>query len=52
MFEWISANSNVINAVANVAMLFVWIAYLQVFLQSFRRQRRALLHKSREGFIS
>lgn len=41
MLEWISANSDVINAVANVAMLFVWIAYLQVFLQSFRRQRRS-----------
>ena len=40
MFEWISDNSETVNAVSSVAMLLVWIAYLQVFLISYRRQVR------------
>ncbi len=40
MFQWISENSDSISAIANVSMLFVWIAYLQVFLRSYRRQVR------------
>ncbi|HEX2528553.1 MAG TPA: hypothetical protein VHL31_19940 [Geminicoccus sp.] len=30
-----------ISTATNVAMLFVWIAYLQVFVSSFRRQKRS-----------
>ncbi|SDH23831.1 hypothetical protein [Pelagibacterium luteolum] len=40
MLKWVSDNSDAISAVSNLAMLFVWIAYLQVFLQSYRRQVR------------
>jgi hypothetical protein len=41
MLNWLSENSNVVNVVLNVAMLLVWIAYLQVFVSSYRRQRQA-----------
>lgn len=40
MLQWISENSDAISAVSSVAMLFVWVAYLQVFLHSYRRQVR------------
>ena len=40
MVEWISENSDLINAVSSAAMLLVWVAYLQVFLHSYRRQLR------------
>lgn len=38
MLEWIAANSDVLNLIANWAMVVIWIAYLQIFLRSFRRQ--------------
>lgn len=41
MFEWIQDNSDVLNTLANFGMLGIWVAYLQLFLQSYRRQRRA-----------
>lgn len=41
MRDWLSANSEVANVLLNVAMLLVWIAYLQVFVSSYRRQRQA-----------
>ncbi|HET8727523.1 MAG TPA: hypothetical protein VFO41_08450 [Alphaproteobacteria bacterium] len=41
MFEWISSHHQIINALANVSMLIVWVAYLQVFVGSYRRQRRS-----------
>lgn len=41
MWNWIAANHQVISALANIAMLFVWIAYLQVFVSSYRRQKRS-----------
>jgi hypothetical protein len=40
MWNWIASNHQVISALANIAMLFVWIAYLQVFVSSYRRQKR------------
>ncbi|SCY93480.1 hypothetical protein [Microvirga guangxiensis] len=40
MWNWIASNHQVIGALANIAMLFVWIAYLQVFVSSYRRQKR------------
>jgi hypothetical protein len=39
--DWLSENSDVVNAILNGAMLLVWIAYLQVFVSSYRRQRQA-----------
>jgi hypothetical protein len=41
MWNWIASNHQVIGALANIAMLFVWIAYLQVFVSSYRRQKRS-----------
>lgn len=38
MFDWIQTHADVINAFAGVGMLIVWVTYLQVFLQSYRRQ--------------
>ncbi|WP_127143314.1 hypothetical protein [Pelagibacterium montanilacus] len=40
MLQWIADNSDTINTISNVAMLLVWVAYLQVFLQGYRRQVR------------
>ncbi|MGO4573297.1 hypothetical protein [Microvirga sp. 2TAF3] len=41
MWNWIAGNHQVISALASIAMLFVWIAYLQVFVSSYRRQKRS-----------
>ncbi len=41
MWNWIETNHQVISALANIAMLLVWIAYLQVFVSSYRRQKRS-----------
>jgi hypothetical protein len=41
MLTWLSENSEAVNVVLNGAMLLVWIAYLQVFVSSYRRQRQA-----------
>ncbi|MDP8919468.1 MAG: hypothetical protein M3O00_11360 [Pseudomonadota bacterium] len=41
MLTWLSENGDAVNVVINVAMLLVWIAYLQVFVSSYRRQRQA-----------
>ena len=41
MWNWIATNHQVISALANIAMLVVWIAYLQVFVSSYRRQKRS-----------
>lgn len=40
MFQWIVDHSDTVNAASSMAMLFVWMAYLQVFLRSYRRQVR------------
>ncbi|MFC4170655.1 hypothetical protein ACFOYU_01070 [Microvirga sp. GCM10011540] len=40
MWDWIASNHQVLGVAANIAMLFVWIAYLQVFVSSYRRQKR------------
>lgn len=41
MIDWISKYSSLISAIASVGMLVVWIVYLQIFVTSYRRQRRA-----------
>lgn len=41
MWNWIASNLQVISALADIAMLVVWIAYLQVFVSSYRRQKRS-----------
>ena len=40
MIDWIVEHSETLNLVANWAMVGIWIAYLQIFLRSFRRQTR------------
>lgn len=41
MFDWIKENSSTLNVAANYGMLAVWLVYLQLFLMSYRRQRKA-----------
>tara|TARA_R110002020_G_scaffold25060_6_gene81604 strand:- start:5334 stop:5969 length:636 start_codon:yes stop_codon:yes gene_type:complete len=41
MVEWLQNNANIISAVSSVAMLVVWIIYLQAFLGGYRQQVRA-----------
>ncbi|SFE20657.1 hypothetical protein [Roseivivax sediminis] len=47
MPSWIIENAEVIGMIANVAMVVVWITYLNLFLVSFMRQNRSVLHISR-----
>jgi hypothetical protein len=49
MWNWIASNHQVISVLANLAMLFVWIAYLQVFASSYRRQKRPSIQINRGG---
>lgn len=44
MWDWIGSNAQALNAVLNALMLVVWLAYLQLFLVSFRRSSRAVIH--------
>ncbi|UIJ71897.1 hypothetical protein [Aurantimonas sp. HBX-1] len=41
MTAWLSANVDLIGLAVNVAMLGVWIVYLQLLLNGYRRQRRS-----------
>jgi hypothetical protein len=38
LLDWISENNDLLNLIANWAMVAIWVVYLQVFLRSFRRQ--------------
>ncbi|MFW6076720.1 MAG: hypothetical protein ACOC71_03120 [Hyphomicrobiales bacterium] len=38
MLDWIRENHDTLSLLANIGMLFVWIAYLQLFLANLRRQ--------------
>ena len=51
MLEWIQQNVQVLSLLANIGMLLIWVAYLQLFFQSFRRQRQPnlLIHQA-NGF--
>lgn len=40
MLDWLSQNSGIVSALANVGMLLVWIFYAQLLYNNFRRQRR------------
>lgn len=40
MWTWITENSGGLSAIANVAMLLVWVTYLHLLLMTFLRQRR------------
>ena len=43
MLDWISSNGQNLDVLINLGMLFVWIAYLQIFILGYRRQRRATI---------
>jgi hypothetical protein len=40
LFPWLVEHAEVVSAVTNVGMLLVWLAYLQVFVSSYRRRLR------------
>jgi hypothetical protein len=41
MIHWIDQNSDFLQVVLNALMVLIWVVYLQIFLVSYRRQRRA-----------
>ena len=41
MLNWIAQHSSALQVFLNGLMVLIWILYLQVFLTSFRRQRRS-----------
>ncbi len=47
VWEWITQNSQTLNTVLNAGMVAIWVFYLQVFLVSYRRQKRTVLHLDR-----
>lgn len=49
MFEWLQNYSQVVTTLTNFGLLLVWVAYLQLFFQSLRRQRRAHILINRGG---
>lgn len=44
MWTWIKDNIDVINAGFNGAMVLIWLVYLQIFLVSFQRSNRSIIH--------
>lgn len=52
MLDWFAANSQMINVVINLAMLVVWVGYLQIFVSSYHRQTRPKLMITRSGVFS
>ncbi len=49
MWTWLSENYGVVSAVASVATLCVWLAYLQLFYMSYRHQLRPKIMITRGG---
>lgn len=49
MWTWLSENYGVVSAVASVATLCVWVAYLQLFYSSYRHQLRPKIMITRGG---
>ena len=47
MLGFIATHSDVINAIANVAIVLIWVVYLQLFLVTLRRQRRSAIRIDR-----
>ncbi|MFO7855460.1 MAG: hypothetical protein R6V44_09630 [Paracoccaceae bacterium] len=46
-WEWMQQNTSMVSAIANLAMVLIWVFYFQVFLVSYLRQRRASIHIDR-----
>lgn len=49
MWTWLSENYGVVSAVASVATLCVWVAYLQLFYSSYRHQLSPKIMITRGG---
>lgn len=47
MLDWLARYSDVLSVSISAAMLAVWIGYLQLFLQGYRRERRPKILISR-----
>ncbi|GAA5078513.1 hypothetical protein GCM10023209_29700 [Roseibacterium beibuensis] len=47
MTDFIAQHAQVISPLANLAMVAIWLIYLQVFLTTYRRQRRSSIHIDR-----
>lgn len=43
MWQWIGEHSGALNAILGFGTLIVWLAYLQIFVASYRRQRRPVI---------
>lgn len=44
MWSWITDHSGALSALVNFLMAGIWLAYLQLFLISFHRSNRAVVH--------
>lgn len=40
MLDWLGENSGALSVAINLAMLIVWLVYLQIFLMAYLRQRK------------
>ena len=40
MLSWLTEHGTGLSALANIGMLFLWFAYMQLFLMSYRAQRQ------------
>lgn len=49
MWDWLTENETTLQVLVSVISTFVWIAYLHVFLASFKRQTRSSLLITRAG---
>ncbi|WP_026987352.1 hypothetical protein [Fodinicurvata fenggangensis] len=49
MVDWLKEYSDVLNVLANITMILVWMIYLHLLLISYRRQRRPKLLINRGG---
>lgn len=47
MLDWLNEHGSALNVLINFAILVVWLVYLQLFLQSYRRARRPKILISR-----
>ena len=43
MLSFLNSNSGALNTIANFVMVFIWLFYFQLLLQSVRRERRSSL---------
>jgi len=43
MWNWVNEYSGAISAIASVGTLLIWLVYLQLILENFRRQRRSTI---------